>query len=236
MVIAGVVVSVLLTWHYRWAAISLANALLLCLGLLVLNEFLWLALREFLLRSRTGESEGAASPMLAAADQRVSEVQVRQRRRTIIDDRNRSIQVLRKWDDSNYSAELPAKCATRVRAVVNRGYFGRWRWRAFALVGTIGLYLWGLLAIRPFLIGTIGQLSGWKSLLVPALIAMVFCFLVWGAFSMERSLARRRVSKVLLIERYCPCCLYPLFGLSAQSDGCTVCPECGAAWRLECLG
>jgi hypothetical protein len=30
----------------------------------------------------------------------------------------------------------------------------------------------------------------------------------------------------------CPCCNYELTQLPPEDDGCTVCPECGAAWRL----
>jgi hypothetical protein len=33
-------------------------------------------------------------------------------------------------------------------------------------------------------------------------------------------------------RRLCPSCGYDLAGLEAGADGCTVCPECGAAWRL----
>ena len=33
-------------------------------------------------------------------------------------------------------------------------------------------------------------------------------------------------------ERLCPCCAYPLEGIEPEEDECTVCPECGAAWRL----
>ncbi|GAB5496113.1 MAG: hypothetical protein Phyf2KO_11930 [Phycisphaerales bacterium] len=31
----------------------------------------------------------------------------------------------------------------------------------------------------------------------------------------------------------CPSCQYDLIGLIAETDGCAVCPECGAAWKLE---
>ncbi len=31
----------------------------------------------------------------------------------------------------------------------------------------------------------------------------------------------------------CPACNYDLAGLSPRDDGRTVCPECGAAWRLD---
>lgn len=31
----------------------------------------------------------------------------------------------------------------------------------------------------------------------------------------------------------CGACAHPIASLSSQTDGCTVCPECGAAWRLK---
>lgn len=34
-------------------------------------------------------------------------------------------------------------------------------------------------------------------------------------------------------HRVCASCGYLLQDLPLESDGCTVCPECGAAWRLE---
>jgi hypothetical protein len=45
--------------------------------------------------------------------------------------------------------------------------------------------------------------------------------------------ARRRVAieRLLLIDR-CPACDYDLAGIAPEHDGCTLCPECEAAWRL----
>lgn len=36
-----------------------------------------------------------------------------------------------------------------------------------------------------------------------------------------------------LEERLCPACGCGLRGVEAEADGCSVCPECGAAWRLD---
>jgi hypothetical protein len=44
--------------------------------------------------------------------------------------------------------------------------------------------------------------------------------------------AARRIASALIFEGYCPCCRYQLAGTPPQLDGCSVCPECGAAWRL----
>ncbi len=45
--------------------------------------------------------------------------------------------------------------------------------------------------------------------------------------------AIRRCARALLEERRCPSCAYDLQGLAPAPDGCTVCPECGAAWRTH---
>lgn len=41
-----------------------------------------------------------------------------------------------------------------------------------------------------------------------------------------------RYMRGMIPLRCCPVCTYNLRGLECEADGCTVCPECGAAWRL----
>jgi hypothetical protein len=36
----------------------------------------------------------------------------------------------------------------------------------------------------------------------------------------------------LPMHSMCPACGHSLTGLAPESDGCTVCPECGAAWKI----
>ncbi len=62
-------------------------------------------------------------------------------------------------------------------------------------------------------------------------------FFSWGAWFVltARTRLQERDAGVragaLLAARRCASCAYSLGGATA-SDGCTVCPECGAAWRL----
>jgi hypothetical protein len=42
---------------------------------------------------------------------------------------------------------------------------------------------------------------------------------------------RDRLAEQLARCDGCVACAYPLNGLAPEPDGCTVCPECGAAWR-----
>lgn len=49
----------------------------------------------------------------------------------------------------------------------------------------------------------------------------------------RRSMRAAAIRRVMLAEERCASCAYPLVGLQVEADGCTVCPECGAAWRLD---
>jgi hypothetical protein len=44
---------------------------------------------------------------------------------------------------------------------------------------------------------------------------------------------RREIARMVASEHYCASCGYSLREMSAAEDGCTVCPECGSAWRLD---
>jgi hypothetical protein len=46
-----------------------------------------------------------------------------------------------------------------------------------------------------------------------------------------RRLALEAIHNSLAAGR-CPACLYPLTELPLARDGCVICSECGAAWRL----
>jgi hypothetical protein len=70
-------------------------------------------------------------------------------------------------------------------------------------------------------------------------LALVWFILPWAGLVLlaeYQYLGPKRVAneaiKNCLQERRCPACLYSLSDLIPESDGCVVCPECGAAWRL----
>jgi len=39
--------------------------------------------------------------------------------------------------------------------------------------------------------------------------------------------------RAMLRAGLCAACAYPIRDLTPEPDACTICPECGAAWRLE---
>lgn len=43
--------------------------------------------------------------------------------------------------------------------------------------------------------------------------------------------ARHRICRIIVRHGHCASCGYSLREIDAAPDGCTVCPECGSAWR-----
>ncbi len=76
-----------------------------------------------------------------------------------------------------------------------------------------------------------------RPITTPEVIGAVSGFAI-TATAIALSAAKRRAANVTaykedcLQRTRCPSCAYNLAGISAQPDLCTLCPECGAAWRL----
>lgn len=131
--------------------------------------------------------------------------------------------------------DLQADVWKRVSGAVNRGYFGRHGWRAYVLLGLIGGFAYWSIEVSPYIVRALGgqRMAGWWGWVFPSFFGLVLGLLVWGALALEKRLAAKRLWHALLGEHHCPKCLYALTGLRKEEDGCTVCPECGAAWRLR---
>lgn len=43
---------------------------------------------------------------------------------------------------------------------------------------------------------------------------------------------RLRIARTIVQYSYCASCGYSLANLTPADDGCTLCPECGSAWRI----
>lgn len=61
------------------------------------------------------------------------------------------------------------------------------------------------------------------------IVAMIPALLAWR-FLMKQSC--QWIGSGMIGIGWCAACGYCLSGLVVETDGCTVCPECGAAWRL----
>jgi hypothetical protein len=74
-----------------------------------------------------------------------------------------------------------------------------------------------------------GLAAEWKALLALAAVVLVgVAVIVMYVAHFGREFARVRLNAGL-----CASCSYPIISESTGPDDCRVCPECGAAWRLE---
>jgi hypothetical protein len=74
---------------------------------------------------------------------------------------------------------------------------------------------------------------GWVQVAIIAVaVALAIPFYRRSVLRMMPARSSRELGHGLLARRRCPSCLYKFGHAVAEGDGCVVCPECGAAWRL----
>lgn len=74
----------------------------------------------------------------------------------------------------------------------------------------------------------------WHDLVVMAALGSIMFVPMWLVFRQAAKQSKIPFAIIVCVRNsICPACGYNLKGLEPQDDGCTVCPECGAAWRLE---
>lgn len=160
-------------------------------------------------------------------------------------ERARSIPLRRRLrDDRERVCEL-AKPAERFKATPLRRAAGvefRWcDWRQFfvALVPSIMGFALGILLARLSIV-LLQHLSPAmlpRNTLAQALIGLASLTVPFGCsvrlgVGVAKVLLRRHRVRTRLRVRLCASCCYALAGLKPGEDGCTLCPECGAAWRV----
>jgi len=92
-----------------------------------------------------------------------------------------------------------------------------------------------------FAVGMIGLVAAvstlvlprWSSFVVYPMIGMMggYCAVRWAVMTQ-----RDRIVDAFKRHDRCACCGYALTALPADPDGLTICPECGAAWKLSSGG
>ena len=86
---------------------------------------------------------------------------------------------------------------------------------------------WILMLIMISISGGTDYFDSYRSLWL-VVTGLAASAMYWWGLGSSRS--RLRVAMQSLSR--CASCGYSLKGIHADADGCTVCPECGAAWRL----
>ena len=107
-----------------------------------------------------------------------------------------------------------------------RGRHGLWRpW--FVVLPSLSLMIWASIFILGAYVGPSSLLSLRLALISVACLVAIVPALISFRMHPARVIPRR------LAAGRCGACAYPLRELPREPDGCTVCPECGAAWKLE---
>ena len=119
-----------------------------------------------------------------------------------------------------------------IATALDPGEVRKRRWKAVGAVLAIILAYTGFFGYFEIF----NRWRGWD----PVLIGFAVLYFVWPptfffiGFLRARRIRLRRIRCVMLCHRHCPHCGYDIHGLNAdETDGATVCPECGCAWRLE---
>lgn len=108
------------------------------------------------------------------------------------------------------------------RATVNRRKGNRW-WAGVPM----------LIFSLAMLIVVISQLPV-STIVAPLALTLALFAIMWFIVQplLRRVLWVRRWKFRYIQVGRCPACQYSIASLEPSSDGCTVCPECGGAWRL----
>lgn len=69
----------------------------------------------------------------------------------------------------------------------------------------------------------------WTTVMTAVSQLLIMVPMIWYG---ERRTAAVK-AKALLEDQYCPSCRYTLRGVPGTADGCVICPECGAVWRMH---
>ncbi len=137
-------------------------------------------------------------------------------RLSVSDDRGRSVE----WRDPRHHA---SELGVKERTYVSGRVFGIPVWVAYVAVAVSCLYQLILMM----------QLSG-SAIIMRLGFSLVFAAAAWWLIlpHVRRRLWIRNWKRRFMELGRCPTCQYSIASLEPESDGCTVCPECGGAWRL----
>ena len=133
--------------------------------------------------------------------------------------------------------QLPQACKASGKTrseIIQRGdmssFWGPFLWIGCLIVclSLIGILLFPIVGIPVTEIqinreSAFGFLFGW------IFHGTIFGFLASRYIWKNRTAAARAMMRTGL----CPACAYQIHDIEPDPDGCTVCPECGAAWRLS---
>lgn len=154
-------------------------------------------------------------------------------RPTVIDDRGR------RWPLVTASDLIGVQAAARRDAERSRRYEAAARMpNEPVTAGEVARGIaWGLLALPLMLAAALApswltfgaSLPWWASILCAIPIGALPAIIV---IALTRRVAAQRLARFTARAGYCGSCAFDLVHAQEDVDGCRVCPECGAAWRI----
>ena len=143
-----------------------------------------------------------------------------------LDSRGRHASLVLYRPARNHIDNYAARCHRAAESIYTT-VSGKGAWMSATLIAVgIGLFLFMLWygALDP--LGT----PPWVYALIPAMALALFA----GFLFRRGDLLVKRVTieQATLAQGLCPSCWELLEGIPPDSDGCTMCPECGSSWRL----
>lgn len=100
-----------------------------------------------------------------------------------------------------------------------------------SLLGFGAIVVWGILWI--FISPRLSPMIPLSPIVKGALQGLIpfipFPLVMWFVIRAGRA----QIVRLVASHGYCPSCGYALADIPAADDGCTVCPECGSAWRIN---
>jgi hypothetical protein len=119
----------------------------------------------------------------------------------------------------------------KIAEELDPGEVRRRRWKAVGAVGVIAFSYIGFFSY----FAIFNRWRGWDPVLVIVvtlyLVAPPTAFII--AYLQAKRRRRDRILHVMLRHRHCPHCGYDIRGLPVdETDGATVCSECGCAWMV----
>jgi hypothetical protein len=141
------------------------------------------------------------------------------------DDRGRTVRLKASWLRSKVDQSLPPPLKIGPEQIKRADFFER-RIAAELIISLV------------FILG--GCIFMWRFVNAPAHLLLML-ILGFGLLLTVLWRAAARMDLVsgihyMLAKPQCPGCDHLLTGVPPQQDGCTICPECGAAWRLPRQG
>jgi Zn-finger nucleic acid-binding protein len=104
--------------------------------------------------------------------------------------------------------------------------------RARRIIYAAVLTFMSAMLVFEFMIAVLNGVPPNRGSVLPAIFGLAQLSLAISAFRGDIGRPRETVQQAFITRQLCPCCAADLRDEPPESDGCTVCPGCRAAWRL----